>query len=182
MSERSEHDKVARRGIPIILGGAPRPLPPLVIADSEEWQELFFARIGAAWTELGGVGEQPQLPASSQFKAQVHGADPEATGSPSTDWTALFGLLAGLTPLQIELLVAYDKGGALGGTEWIRANADRTEVYEAIKAIVVHELPFLRDALKAPGLLQGLLRQVQASSTPSPSPSGDASPTRSGRT
>lgn len=134
----------------IVLGGVTKPIRPLPANASEAWTELLSARLREA---IGGV--------------KISG----------DDWGSILGRFAGLTRLQTELLVAYDRDGRLGGVEWIGDNATPLEIWTAFKQVATAAYPPLADAVRFPQLLAGLLPQLLASSGSSDSPSGDAAET-----
>lgn len=133
--------------LPLVLGGVKKPIRQLAAYPNEDWCALVTERFQ---TMLG----QGRL--SSQ------------------DWGGIAALAAGQTRLQIELLVAYDREGRLGGEEWIGNNASAAEIYEAFKLVLQAAFPFLADAARFPQLLAGLLPQLLAISGSSGSaPGGD---------
>lgn len=129
--------------ITVRLGGVDKGLRPLPITKNRAWKARLAERIRGA---LDG------------FEAR--------------DWPGIYTLAAGLVDEQVELLIAYDVEGRLGGREWIEANATEREIYEAFKAILEEAFPPLADARRFPRLVGELLPQLLASSGSSPSPSG----------
>lgn len=158
---RSSDEILARRGIAVSLGGAEHRVGRLVIEQNRTWKERLQREAAGRWGAMGA----------------------------SATWSDVIGTFAGLTDLQIDLIVAYDEAhdesgratrpGVLGGREFIEANADEEEVYEAFKLIAAAAFPFLRDAARFPTLVIQLLAQIQQSSTSAPLPTGDSGPSGS---
>lgn len=131
----------------IVLGGITKWIRPLPANPSDDWIALLGERLRDA---LGGV---------------------VASGN---DWNGILLAAAGMTKIQIELLVAYDREGRLGGVEWIGDNATPLEIWEAFKKVTAAAYPPLAEAARFPQLLAGLLPQLLGPSGSSGSPSGDA--------
>lgn len=144
VSRHTEAEIIARRGAPVILGGVRKDLPALVIDANERWQELAGRRVAETFGELA-LGDS---------------------------WVDALGVVRESVPLMVELLVAYDVEGRLGGTDWIRSHATPAEVWSAFQEVVYASFPFVRDLVKARGSLAPALTALLASSTSSPSPSG----------
>lgn len=136
--------------LPIVLGGITKWIRPLPANPSDAWVALLGEQLRGA---LGGVS---------------------ASGN---DWNGILVAAAGLTRVQIELLVAYDREGRLGGADWIGENATPVEIWEAFKKVTAAAYPPLAEAARFPQLLAGLLPQLLASSGSSDSPNGDAAAT-----
>lgn len=150
-SPRPEHEVLAAAPIAVTLGGRERLLPPLSIRANRAWKAEVAKAIGVAWAAFGSAD----------------------------DYGAIVGLVSGLTDEMVDLLVAYDVSGALGGREWLEDNATDAEVYAAMKEILAVAYPPFRDARGVPGLAEamiGLLASVSRERTSSSRPSGAASP------
>lgn len=149
LSERSD-EQIASATITVAMGGQVRRLPVLAIDPNEQWTEAFTAAISK---QLAGVAGIETL------------ADVSAALGRSTD-------------VLIDLLVAYDQSGVLGGREWMRAHATPGEVYEAFKQVTAAAFPFGVDLAKwAPEirslLLRALVDEASSRSTkPSPRRTG----------
>lgn len=127
------------------LGGYPKTLPELNIEDNEAWQGKLVVGLASVLKTMDAI----------------------------KDWDQAVRLVSRSTPLMIDLLVAYDKSGVLGGKEWIRANATNSEVYEAFKEVAQASYPFVRDLRQFPTLIGVILDQVATiASDLSPSTSG----------
>ncbi len=90
--------------------------------------------------------------------------------------------LAGL----LDLIVAYDRTGALGGREWIEENADPSELAEVARQMAGNAFPFGNAADMVVGTMQmdlmaKAVRLVQPNSTNGPSPIGASTRKRSAR-
>ena len=111
--ERSD-EEIASGTIRLALGGQERLLPVLPIARNRVWTAAFAAAIEKQLAEV------PQLDTLGDASAAI----------------------AGATDMLIDLLVAYDEGGVLGGRDWIENNATAPQVYEAFKAVTAAAFPF----------------------------------------
>jgi hypothetical protein len=74
----------------------------------------------------------------------------------------------------LDLVVAYDRHGALGGREWLEENADPAQLYTAVRQMAEVAFPFVTDLKAALALLPGLVNPSSSStSTNGHSPNGD---------
>lgn len=153
---RPEHEVLAAAPIAVTLGGRERLLPPLSIRANREWKRKVADAVGASWVAFGQAD----------------------------DYGAITGLVAGATDTMLDLLIAYDASGALGGREWIEENATDAEVYAATKEVLAVAYPPFQDARTLPGLGQALIgliasvsRERMSSSPTNGAPSPDASTT-----
>lgn len=92
----------------------------------------------------------------------------------------LLRLTAATTEAAVEAVLAYDKTGALGGREWLRVNAEATDIRDALDTMRARALPFG----EAAGLTQLILTAAQLAAqsfTNGHSPSGGSPRTRSNR-
>ena len=124
------------------FGTTEREVPTLPLRPAREWQR----RVSAL---SGGFG----LPSLA-------------------DWDGLdVGRFANLTTdALLDLAVAYDRTGALGGREWLEENADPAEVYEAVVAMAENAFPFVRDGRSV--LATMVAQATLASSRPESSTNG----------
>ena len=97
---------------------------------------------------VGGVERiVPTLPlrATREWQAQL-AAGPSGFSVPVTedDWTAAnVSEFAGLTlDTVLDMVVAYDRTGALGGREWLDENADPAQLYAAAEQMAEVAYPF----------------------------------------
>jgi hypothetical protein len=100
------------------------------------------------------------------------------------DWHASVSVFAGMTREQVDLLVAYDLEGRLGGSAWILEHATPREIWEAFKRVFWESFPVFDDARRFPGIIGELLSNAPsllARFGSSDSPSGDE-PDESSRT
>jgi hypothetical protein len=151
MTGRSAEDILA--GIlRIPVGGVEKAIPTLPIRASREWQRLITEKVGG----FGAVMSAQQTP--------------EALGA-----------LANLSlDTILDLVVAYDRTGALGGRDWLEENADPAQLYGAVRAMAGVAFPFVNDAKSLVGLLPGLLDALSTpNSTNGPSPTGASTRARS---
>jgi len=169
-------EQVAFGVIPCRVGRELRYMRTLKIRQAPAWKDLLGR------TLVGRV-------AGFDLPALVSGNGGKAI-------EALIGLGNLGSEVVLELVVAYDRDGALGGSEWLGENADDLEVYAIFRQILAVHYPFARDVLSLTGAVAGLMasgaqetvRELlsdASSSTPSssngPSPSGAPAPTRSPR-
>lgn len=155
MADRSAEDVLAGV-LRIPVGGVEKIVPTLPIRATREWQATIAT-------------------GPSGFEVPVS----------DDDWTAAtvseFSGLALETILDV--VVAYDRTGALGGREWLEEHADPAQLYAAATQMAEVAFPFATDI---PLLLAGLVvRQVVGSSPPSstsgPLPIGASRRRRSSR-
>lgn len=155
VDRRAESD-VSSGSIPCRIGGRVRPLPTRKVGPVREWK----ASLGTAL--LTGV-------TGFDFREK-----------PTEAMVDLSRLATIVGDTVLDLVVEYDVTGALGGRDWLEANADDREVYEILRSILAVHFPFvrdLRDAIREVMALLAVARSDQASSPSSPSPSGDSTPT-----
>jgi hypothetical protein len=145
-SPRTE-EQIWSDAIELTLGRVAKHVPPLPARRNRDWKRLL----------------------TEKATAHLGGRDFDTMG-----WGGVLELVGGLTDLQVELIVAYDHEGRLGGAEWMLEHASEREIYEAFKRLVVEAHPFLEDAARYPQLLAELLPQLLAMSGSSPTPSSDA--------
>lgn len=153
MTTRKPEDVVAGV-LRIAVGGQERLVPTLPIRATREWQ---------AEIAKGPAG----------FTVPVD----------DDDWSA--ATLSEFTGFTLEaildIVVAYDRTGALGGREWLEEHADPAQLYAAASQMAEVAFPFATDI---PMVLAALVvRQVavpsQASSTSGPSRTGASTRARS---
>ncbi|MBE3073124.1 MAG: hypothetical protein IMZ67_09125 [Acidobacteria bacterium] len=143
-------EDVAAGILRIAIEGTVREVPTLKAKYVGEWGNLF-----------GGVG----------------GAD-EAIG----EWTMADVSQFSTRSIEslIDLIVAYDRSGALGGREWLEEHADPGQLHEALVQMVGNAFP-----LADPGTLVDLtiaraaVASARASSTNGASRSGTSTRTKS---
>jgi hypothetical protein len=107
-----------------------------------------------------------------------------AAGDPTAkvpaEWTAAdVGALSGRGAARLlDLVVAYDRTGALGGREWLEENADPAQLYEAVAQMVGNAFPLVSSPTVLVDLM--LLRPGSVKSTNGRSRHGVSTPTGSG--
>lgn len=130
--------------VKIVLAGIEKRLEELPVSGNEDWKRELALK---AFGRLASAGTLDNA-------------------------EAIASMFAGVTDVQIELLVAYDRDGRLGGADWIRDNASASEIWTAFKEVMKAAFPFLVDAAKAPNLVAELLPQLAALLGKQPSTSG----------
>jgi hypothetical protein len=150
LTPAEEEAILTRAGIRIVLGGHAKTVAPLTIDRNREWKKGLAEMVGEAWASLAGSAE---------------------------DWTKLIATVAAMTGQHIDLLVAYDEAGSLGGAEWIGAHATEREVWTGLKAVLDEAFPQIAELLRKvpPAILIPTVLQLLQSSTSSPSPAGPPS-------
>lgn len=128
MSDERSQEELAAGFIKVVLGGSPRNLPTLKIRAEREWKLALAKTLGDAELNL-------------DFTALQQGGD--------AAYMALAPLANLATDLSIDLLLAYDVGGALGGREYIEEHADASEVYRALVKALRVAFPFVGDVRSA---------------------------------
>ena len=148
---RPEYEVLAASPIAVVLAGRERSLPPLSIRANRAWKKQLAETVGQAWVAFGAAD----------------------------DYGSIVGLMAGLTDEMLDLLMAYDTSGALGGREWLEDHATDSEVYAAFKQVAAVAYPPFQDARGIPGLgqaLLGLIASVSQARTSSLPATGARSP------
>ena len=122
----------------LTVGGLEKEVPTLPIRPARDWQRQVTA-------VSGGFG----LPSI-------------------VDWgTSDTGRFANLTlDTLMDLAVAYDRSGALGGREWLEDNADPRELYEAVVAMAENAFPFAEGGAQ---ILSMVIAQATLAVSPPPS-------------
>jgi hypothetical protein len=138
---------------------------------------------------VGGVEKIiPTLPlrATREWQAKL-AAGPSGFSVPVTDddWTAAnVSEFAGLTlDTVLDMVVAYDRSGALGGREWLDENADPAQLYAAVSQMAEVAFPFAENVrlLLAALVVRSVVGSKPPNSTNGLSPTGDSTPGRSKR-
>lgn len=90
------------------------------------------------------------------------------------------------TDTLLDLIVAYDASGALGGRDWLRNNADHNDLVRIAGAIVTRHTEGFRKAvlgisngmaqINRQSVAMSVAQRLQERSTSSPSPDGDSTP------
>ena len=150
LTPAEEEAILTRSGIRIVLGGHAKFVAPLTIDRNREWKKTLAQTVGAAWASVAGSAE---------------------------DWTELISTVAAMSGQHIELLVAYDEAGSLGGAEWVSGHATEREVWTGLKAVLDEAFPQIAELLRKvpPAILIPTVLQLLGSSTSSPSPAGPPS-------
>ncbi len=154
IEQRSDED-VLRGVLVASIGRTKKELPVLAIADSRKWKVELGRVLGG---EIAGM--------------KLDGIE---------DGSAIALAVGDRT---LDLVLSYDVDAALGGREWVEANATDEEVYHLLRRLIEVTFPFVRDLrslvaeLRALGLadLVASARSLAPSSTNGPSPNGDSVP------
>src|SRR5688500_7345976 len=112
-------DQVAGGFIPVSVGGQMRNLPELKRHRNREWKALFQQTVGVTLSKSHDL----------------------------EDLEDVVQLISGTSDVQIDLLVAYDEQGVLGGRECLDTNATDREIYTAIKRVAAVAFPEMPDLL-----------------------------------
>ncbi len=150
LTPAEEETILTRDGIRIVLGGRAKTVAPLTIDRNREWKKGLAETVGVAAASLAGN---------------------------AADWTKLIATVAAMSGQHIDLLVAYDEAGSLGGREWITAHATEREVWTGLKAVLDEAFPQIAELLRKvpPAVLIPTMLQLLGSSMRSPSPVGPPS-------
>lgn len=125
---------------------------------------------------VGGVVKMmPTLPIKHipEWAQLLDALTPSAVtpGDPSEGFTLIAKVtLAGL----LDLIVAYDRTGALGGREWLEENADPAELKAAAEQMAGNAFPFGQAAAVIGSMVAALLGQWAVRSEPPSSTSGSS--------
>jgi hypothetical protein len=92
---------------------------------------------------------------------------PASVGKVPTEWTMSdVASISGQTAERLlDLIVAYDRTGALGGREWLAEHADPAQLHAIVVQMVGNAFPLAVDPAALLGLM--LLRSAVASDQPS---------------
>jgi hypothetical protein len=150
LTPAEEEAILARSGIRIVLGGHVKLVVPLTLDQNREWKKGLGEIIGVVFGSLGAS---------------------------ASDWTELVATVAAMSDKHVDLLIAYDQAGSLGGREWINAHATEREIWDGLKAVLDEAFPHLAELLRKvpPAVLIPTVLQLLRSSTSSPSPAGQPS-------
>lgn len=149
LTDRAPRPDEERAGgfISLAIGADVRQVPVLTIAANRTWKATFEAAVRKV---LGRVEDVDTL-------------------------DAVVGVLNDSTDLMIDLLVAYDAGGQLGGRAWIEGHATDDDVYQAMKRVTAAAYPFGIDLARMIPDLRAILAtavmRASAARTSSPPPS-----------
>ena len=125
----------------------------------------------------GVVKSMPTLPARyvEEWAKLLDAATPSGLAAPNPDEG--FALIARVTNAGLlDLVVAYDRTGALGGREWLEENADPAELKAAAVQMADNAFPFGEAAAVIGTMVSTRINQAVAQSDP-PSSTNGASPT-----
>jgi hypothetical protein len=153
MTTRSAEDVLAGV-LRIAVGGVEKIVPTLPLRATREWQ----ARIST-----GPTG----------FTVPVSEADWSATTVAEFSGMTLDTIL--------DLVVAYDRTGALGGREWLEENADPAQLYAAAEQMAEVAYPFADNirVLLAALVVRAVVGSASPKSTNGRSPTGGSTRSRS---
>lgn len=140
-------DEQASGAIRLAMGGQVRLLPVLPIVHNREWTATFAEAVKAVLSDLGS-----RLSTLDQVV-----------------WE-----LASNVDQMVDMLVAYDRTGVLGGKEWIEQHAAPRDVYHAFRQVTVAAFPTVEDLMRhAPELrltlMQALVQTATSSTSTKPS-------------
>ena len=129
---------------------------------------------------VGGVEKLvPTLPirATREWQAGLASGEPRFAPDDAADWTAVEASeFSGLTlDVILDIVVAYDRTGALGGREWLEEHADPAQLHRAAEQMAEVAFPFAEDAraLLAALVANRVVASTPRNSTSGPSPIGD---------
>lgn len=153
MTSRSPEDVLAGV-LRIAVGGVERLVPTLPLRATREWQATLAA-------------------GPSGFSVPVS----------EDDWTAAnVSEFAGLTiDTILDLVVAYDRTGALGGRDWLEEHADPAQLYAAAQQMAEVAFPFAENVrlLLAALVVRSVVGSNSPKSTNGHSPIGASTRSRS---
>lgn len=145
-------EDVAAGILRIAIGGTVREVPTLKAKYIGLWGDLF----ADAGNKLDAVGEWTMADVSQFSERSVQ--------------------------RLVDLVVAYDRTGALGGREWLEEHADPAQLHAALVLMIGNAFP-LADPVTLADLTiaRAAVPSARASSTNGASPRGTSTRTRSGR-
>ena len=128
---------------------------------------------------VGGVEKLvPTLPirATREWQAGLASGESRFAPDDAVDWTADEASEFSRLTLDVilDIVVAYDRTGALGGREWLEEHADPAQLYAAAGQMADVAFPFADDAriLLAHLVVRSVVGSRPRSSTSGPSPIG----------
>ena len=137
---------------------------------------------GVLRIRVGGVEKTMptlKLKAAREWKAQLIGVMSSRLDGFNVTGTADFAQLAQLAGDQmLDLVLAYDKTGALGGREWLEDNADDAQLYAVLRQALEVSFPFVTDLAAVAGMLRSVMAGT-ALAQPAPSAGGKSTNGRS---
>ena len=153
MAERTEEEVVTGL-LRISIGGVVKMMPTLKAKWIDTWGELVAASAEGAPKPLGEWTMQDVARLSGQTVRRV-----------------------------IDLIVAYDREGALGGREWLEEHADPQELHAALVQMMGNAYPLADDpaGLTSLVIISGVVGSGQPSSTNGASGTGTGTRKRSAR-
>lgn len=161
MSDARSQEELAGGFLKVVVGGSTRNLPTLKIRAEREWKLLLASTLGEAQVGI-------------DFEELKKGGD--------STYLALAPLANLATDLSLDLLVAYDKDGVLGGRDYLEEHADASEVYRALLKALRVAFPFVTDVrsvinelINLRGLV-AVVRSTNSSSMNGQAPDGDLIP------
>jgi hypothetical protein len=157
VEERTAED-VAAGILRIAIGGTVREVPTLKAKYVGAWAMQVMLQDDA--------GELVKIKPLDEWT----GADVAALAGPAIDRV-------------IDLIVAYDRSGALGGRDWLEENADPPQLQTAFTQMLGNAFPLATspDVLAGTIMAQVAAGSSRASSTSGPLPTGTSTRTRSAR-
>lgn len=137
----STQEEVLAGLLTVTVGGIEKSIPTLSIRDAREWRKRLAAEV-----------------------APIAGLQIDAN-----DWAGMPAKLQLAEDTMLELIVAYDRSGALGGREWLEEHAMPRELGPVFTACVEAVFPFDRRA--------GVPGGPAVAPSPGPSSTNGRSPT-----
>ena len=129
---------------------------------------------------VGGVEKiVPTLPirATREWQAQVAAGPGAFAPADDNDWTPedAFDFTRLTLDAILDIVVAYDRTGALGGREWLEENADPAQLYATAAQMAEVAFPFAENTrlLLAALVANRVVKSTPRNSTSGPSPIGD---------
>lgn len=145
--QRSEEEVVAG-ALPVVVGNLRKSLRILTMRESRAWKLELVNTVGK---KLGSI--------------DLKGADDVGT------------FVDAASEKILDLVVAYDLDGTLGGRDWLESKASDVEIYAVFRRCLEVSFPFVKDLRSALAEIQalGLVDLLSgASSRPASSGSGDS--------
>lgn len=124
MGDDRSQEELAGGFLRVVVDGSPRNLPTLKIRAEREWKLLLAQTLGETQLNI-------------DFAALQKGGD--------STYMALAPMANLATDLAIDLLLAYDRSGVLGGRDFIEEHMDASEVYRALVKCLRVAFPFVAD-------------------------------------
>lgn len=142
-------------------------------SDEDRLSGILRLRFGGVETEVPALPLRPARVWVAQLRERLAGV---AALSSDRDTDVIWRLSDAMTDSAVDLIVAYDRDGVIGGADWLLDHATPREIKSALDTMREEALPF-GDTVTLMDLAVMAVQSLAPSSTNGPSPTGDSDPT-----